>query len=77
MERLNKMHINYKDWARVSKMAKANGIKTFAELEMYCRVWEIKTGLELICQLGSDYIEVLAEQQKEIYRKGVEMFGNN
>lgn len=69
--RLNKMHINYKDWQKIVERAKADGIKTFAELEMYCRVWNIESGLELLVKLGSDYIEILEEQRKVLYAKGV------
>ena len=73
--RLNGMHISYKDWQKVSQKAKAVGIRTFAELEMYCRVWEIKTALELLVTLSNDYIEVLLEKRKKIWE--VKSFGND
>ena len=68
---LKDIHINYKDWNRVCKMAKENGIRTFAELEMYCRIWNIKSGLELLIALNNDYIQVLLEQREQIFKREV------
>ena len=55
--------MDYKDWERVYERAKANNINTLGELAMYCKVWKIKTNLEMLVQLGSDYIEVLLERR--------------
>ncbi len=63
---LSKMHINYKDWQKVSKLAILVGIKTFAELEMYCRVWKVKTALRLFAILCKDCVEATKEKNYEI-----------
>ena len=73
MERLNKIKINYKEWKEVKKLAKENNINTFAELEMYCRVWDIESFIDLKIKLLEDYIETIYEN----YKKGVEEIGNN
>lgn len=58
------MHINYKNWGSFYKMAKANNINTFAELQMYCKVWGIKNAKDLYYRLYKDYSEILYEQAK-------------
>ena len=73
MERLNKIHINYKEWEEVRKFAKENGINTFAELEMYCRVWGIESFIDLKIKLLEDHIETIFQN----YEKGVAEIGNN
>lgn len=64
LKRIGKMHINFNEWAKYAKYAKAVGIKTFSELEMYCRIWNIHNEIELGIQLCNDYLEYL-------YTKGV------
>lgn len=59
MEKLNKMHINYKDWQRISQMAKENNINTIAELDMYCRVWDIQSSYELMARLSLDCFAIV------------------
>lgn len=71
--RLDMMHINYKDWNKIKDYAKENGIKTFAELEMYCRVWKIESLLDLRVRLIQDHIEIAFDN----YRKGVSVIGND
>lgn len=65
MEKLNKIHINYKSWRNFKEMAKTIGIRTFAELELYCKFWKIEGLLDLCFRLVHDFNE-------EIYSKGVE-----
>ena len=75
MERLNKIHINYKEWEEVRKLAKENGINTFAELEMYCKIHNVKTKFDLFLALSNDYVEIAYEhyirQVNKIYLKGM------
>ena len=58
---LGEMHINYKYWQKYCEYAKANNIKTFAELEMYCKVHNVKTKLDLFVALSNDYREIVYE----------------
>lgn len=68
--RLDKMHINYKNYQKIFDMAKQNGIKTFGELEMYCRVWDIENLYQLEGRLSLDCFYL-------VYNKGVSAIGNN
>ena len=72
---LGGMHINYKDWQKYGEYAKANNIKTFAELEMYCKIHNVKTKFDLFLALSNDYVEIAYEhyirQVNKIYLKGV------
>lgn len=70
---LGKMHINYKDWQKYGKWIKAIGINTFAELEMYCRIWKVKDTTDLLIKICEDYMELCFENMK----REVEKFGNN
>ena len=50
------LHIKYKDFKDILKMANYNNIKTFAELLMYCKVWGIKNDDELYIRLTKDFV---------------------
>jgi hypothetical protein len=62
---LGNLHINYKDWQKYGKYAIANGIKTFAELEMYCKIHNVKSELDLFMALGNDCVEIAYENYKK------------
>lgn len=67
---ISNFSINYKEWEEIRKLAKENRINTFAELEMYCRVWGIESFIDLKIKLLEDHIE-------RIYEKGVAKSDNN
>ena len=56
--KLSKIHIYYKGWQKISEWAKAIEIKTFAELEMYCRVWKINKVGQLIWVLVNENLAI-------------------
>ena len=70
---ISNFSINPKEWEGLRKLAKENGINTFAELEMYCRVWGIESFIDLNMQLLNDHIETIYQN----YKKGVAKSGNN
>lgn len=63
--KLSKIHIYYKGWQKISEWAKIIGIKTFAELEMYCRVWKIDTVGKLIETLANQYL-IISKKAEQV-----------
>ena len=63
LKALNKMHFNFESWESMREKLEAIGIKTFGELEMYCRVWGIENQLQLLDRVTDDYVAVLLEKR--------------
>lgn len=48
------LHINYKNFKGLANMMQQNGIKTFGELAIYCKVWDIHSVKDLAIRLLQD-----------------------
>lgn len=66
---ISNFSFNYKDWADVCKWAKENGIRTFAELEMYCRIHKVKNVIDLKIKLLEDRLQMLYEKGKNLFKE--------
>lgn len=54
---MENIHIHFRDFGDIAKMAKQANIKTFGDLLEYCRVNNIKTGNELYINLSCKYLK--------------------